>query len=135
MSGFDVSFTITDLQKAQRANNRAIAALQPSGATGRAVKHMAVGAHRYLVKITHVDTGALKAARRMDLNVDELEGIIFTDPGARNPRSGTPPAEYDVYEHERGWPHNAIPRTILEAGFALRRQAVAILIHEMESGL
>lgn len=135
MTGFNVSHTITNLQKTQRANNRMIAALQPSGAVGKAVKHMTTGAHRYMVMITHVDTGALKAARRMKMNLNTLEGTVYTHPGARNPRTGVPPAEYDVYEHERGYPHNAMPRTIMEAGRTLRRQALAIIIHGMESGL
>ena len=83
---FDVRLSITGLQEAQAANNRAIAAVRPSGGLGRAVQYGTVSAHRYALGYTHVDTGALKSSHRMELS--DTRGRVYIDPGARNARSG-----------------------------------------------
>ncbi len=111
---FDVKLSITGIQEAQAANNRAIAALTPAGALGRAIKYGTTEAHRYAVAVTHVDTGALRASHRME--VSGLRGRIFIDPWSTNPRSGTPPAEYGLYEHRRGGSHAFYQRVVDERG-------------------
>lgn len=111
---FDVKLSITGIQQAQAANNRAIAALKPGGALGRAVQYGTIAAHRYAVALTHVDTGALKSSHRME--VSGLRGKIYIDPGAVNPRSNRRTALYGEYEHERGGEHAFYQRVIDEHG-------------------
>lgn len=122
---FDVKMTITGIQAAQNANIKRIAAFQPRGALGRAMKHAIIGAHRYLVDITHVDTGTYQASQRMDLKGDH--GRIYVDPSAVNPRSGQRPAEYAQDEEARGGSHAAYARTVKEAGPRLVKEAIEIM--------
>ena len=122
-----MKITIQGLQKAQDANNRLIAALKPSGAAGKATKAVLMGAHSRYVILTHVDTGALKAARRMKMDAQGLRGYIYTDPNAVNPK-GKRPAEYDIYEQARGGSHAAADRLEAEHGRALRALGVQVLI-------
>lgn len=98
-----VDLSIRGLQEAQARNLARIAALKPNGALGRLVRDLTVRAHRYAVAATHVDTGALRASHRLD--VQPLRGRIYVDPSAVNPRSKRRPAEYGVYEHHRGGSH------------------------------
>ncbi len=118
---FDVKATITGLQEAQAQNLRRIAALQPSGAFGEAIRVATVAAHRYAVALTHVDTGALQASHRVE--VSGLRGRVSIDPSGTNPRSGVRPTEYGVYEHQRGGEHAFYERTVREHGAEICRQA------------
>ncbi len=111
---FDVKLSITGLQQAQQRNLRAIAALSPSGALGRAIKLGTVEAHRYAVAITHVDTGSLKASHRIELTNDR--GRVFIDPAAVNPRRGRPVEDYAIWEHRRGGTHAFYERVVSERG-------------------
>jgi hypothetical protein len=126
---FDVDLTITGLQEAQADNARMIAELRPSGALGEAVRTATAGLHRYLVGIAHVDTGAMRAAQRMEIKNrrGRAMGRIFTDPSAVNPRSGTPPAEYVNYEEARGGEHALYTRTVQEAGSRYTRAGLDIV--------
>lgn len=103
--------------------------MKPQGAVGQAIKHVTSGAHRYLVRETHVDTGSYRASQRMEIT--GLRGRLYVDPTARNPRSGQRPAVYGEYEEARGGSHAAYKRTYEEAGPRLVREAMAI----MERGL
>lgn len=125
MSPVDVRMTITGIQELQDDNARSIAALQPKGALGQAVKHVTTGAHRYVVAITHVDTGALRASHRMEVN--GLRGRIYIDPTARNPRSGQRTAVYGEFEHDRGGSHAFYDRAADESGERLVREAQEII--------
>jgi hypothetical protein len=121
---YNPQLTIEGIQEAQARNLLRIAALQPSGAAGEAVRDAAIALHRYAVSITHVGKynvggsmvggGALRAAHRVE--VDGLEGQIYIDPGAKNPRSKTKPREYGVYENARGGEHAFYDRTESEYG-------------------
>lgn len=115
MIEFDVTKTITDIQRAQRLNNQAIAALRPDGAFGRAVQIVTAKLHRFMVSITHVDTGALKGSEWMEINMPRLSGRIFINPSFRNPRSGQRPADYGPIENARGGEHAFFDRTLNEA--------------------
>ena len=112
----DVSVTIVGLQEAQDANLRAIAALRPGGAIDEAIREVTLRAHRHLVAVTHVDTGAYRAAHRIKMTKDR--GVIFVDTGARNPRSGRRVVEYAPIEEARGSSHAAYARTEAEMGAA-----------------
>lgn len=114
--------TIKGLQEAQAANNQMIGAMKPSGAFGRAVKHLAAGGHSYAQKITHVDTGGLKAAHRM--KVSGLRGEVFL--GSGTGPSGSP-REYGPFEHARGGSHAFYQRTQDEAGERLGNEALKVL--------
>lgn len=111
---FDVGLTITGLQAAQAKNLRRVAALQPSGALGRAVLYGTTAAQRAAVANTHVDTGALRASHRME--VGGLRGRVFIAPDAVNPQSNARTAVYGAYEHARGGNHAFYDRVIAEQG-------------------
>ncbi len=115
-----VDMTIKGIQEAQRWNLRAIAALRPSGALGRAIRWGMAAAHRYAVSITHVVTGALRASHRMA--VSGTQGRIFLDPSARNPRSRVRTAVYGPAEERRGGEHAFYRRTVTEAGPRIARE-------------
>lgn len=118
-----LKMTIKGIQEAQRANTRAIAAVQTKGGLGRAVRHGMVQAQRYAVAITHVDTGALKASHRMAFTDrgGMARGRIFIDPSSVNPR-GQKPSVYGPVEHERGGGHAFYARTLDERGMQIARE-------------
>lgn len=123
--------TIEGLQAAQDRNIRWVAALKPSGPLGKQVKDVTVRAHRYLVSITHIDTGAYKASQRMDYNRDAITGKLYVDPTARNPRTGARPAEYGLIEEARGGEHAAYARTQQYIERTLLRGAVSQVRSEL----
>lgn len=118
---FRVSATITGIQEAQAQNLRRIAALQPSGAFGKAIRDATAEAHRYAVALTHVDTGALRASHRVE--VTGVRGRVSIDQGASNPRSGRRTAEYGGYEHARGGSHAFYERVVSEHGTEILQRA------------
>jgi len=126
VAGFDASLTITGIQEAQQANLRAIAALRPEGAFGRAVVYAGTAAHRYAVAITHVDTGSLRASHR--IAVEGLRARIFIDPASTNPRTGERPAVYGVEEHARGGSHAFYERVVEERGREIAEGAMRELV-------
>ncbi len=105
---------ISGLQEAQHGNAQMIAAIKPQGAFGQAVKDVLTSLHRYAVTITHRDTGTLASSERMVYSTTENRGMIYIDPGARNPRSGERPAVYAIHEENRGGSHMFFGRTIEE---------------------
>jgi len=131
MSGFDVDLTITGIQAVQAANLRAIAAMKPSGALGRAVLYGTTEAHRYAVAITHVDMGALQASHRIKMKQGGLRGEIYIDPATTNPRSGQRPVVYGFYEHERGGSHAFYARVEKERGAAIGKEMGRIVGREV----
>lgn len=116
---------ITGIQQAQEWNLRAIAALKPSGAYGRAIRDIVTMLHRYEVAITHVDTGALRASHRIEMN--GLRGRIYIDQLARNPRTGTKTSVYGEVENARGGEHAFGARTVKEAAPQVVAQALSYL--------
>ena len=96
--------SIKGLQEAQQSNQRRIAALRPSSALGRGVQFMGLEGLRVAISVTHVDSGALKAAHRLELDLDVPRAQIEIDPGATAPDGGRP-AEYGPVEEARGGDH------------------------------
>jgi hypothetical protein len=94
--------SIKGLQEAQRRNLRRIAGMQPGGIRGQAVQWGAAAFLRQLTGLTPVDTGALRASRRITFNASVPRAQITDSGSSYNPRSRTPPHEYDVYLHARG---------------------------------
>lgn len=124
--------TIKGLQEAQAAMNQVVAAMKPRGAYGKAIQYATVQAHAYLVKITHVDTGAYRASQRMQIDLgSEPRGIVFVDPSATNPRSGARVAQYAEVEEARGGTHASYNRVVSEIGDRLVREAGAIIEGEL----
>lgn len=119
-----LGITIKGLQETQRANLANIAAMQPTGVFGLAIKNATIQAHAYEAFIIHVDTGALKSSRHITIN--GLEGKVFTDPGAVGPKGI--PAIYGYYEHNRGGDHAFAERTVREAGPMIAGRAEETLI-------
>ncbi len=118
---------IAGIQEAQRANNRAIAALQPRGAMGRAVQEMTAMAHRYSIHITHYITRALATSHRMRIDKGGSRGRVFIDRTARNPRSGARTSVYGPVEHRRGGAHAFYERVERERGATIGKRGLAVL--------
>lgn len=109
---------IKGLQEVQAAMNKQIAALKPTSNFGKAVKRVTIALQRYAISITHVwpfKGGALRASHRMYLAESGLEGKIYIDPGAMNPR-GQRPSIYGPFEEARGGEHAFYRRTVEERG-------------------
>lgn len=96
-------FSLKGLQDAQKRNLRRIAALKPGGFIDAVLQWAAGEAHRHWTYYTPHETGALRASRRIEMDSAHGRAIVFTAPEARNPKSKTPPAEYDVYLHAQGF--------------------------------
>ena len=126
-----VKLGIQGLQEAQAANNKAIAALQPKGALGRAIKYATIAAQRWVVAHTHVwhyKGGGLRASHRMAIYEEAraVWGELTIDPTAKNPR-GQRPAIYGPIEHARGGSHAFYARAEDEAGMRIAQGAAEIL--------
>lgn len=154
MAKYQPGLSIQGIQEAQAANLQVIAALQPSGALGAAVKYATLAAHRYSVAVTHVGKyrvpkrilksgkrsrattrwvggGALRASHRAEIS--GLTGRIFIDPSSINPRrpQGARPAEYGIYEHKRSGQHAFYARVESEYGDKIVAQARGIIYRAM----
>ena len=117
--------SIEGIQEVQQRNLKRIAAMQPSGEAGAAVRDAIVALHRYAVAITHVGRydrmgvsgkaigGSLRASHRME--IAGLAGEIYIDPSSVNPL-GKKPVVYGVYENARGGEHAFYDRTVNEEG-------------------
>lgn len=119
MADYDWSswrLTILGLEEAQAVNRRRLAALQPDGALGRAVRTTVEELQVYSKGITHRDTTALQAAHLGE--VHGLSGRVHINPSAINPR-GRRPVDYGPYEHARGGSHAFYDRTVRERGPSL----------------
>jgi len=123
---FNVNLTITGIQQAQAANNRLVAAVRPTGAAGRAVKYGTIEANRVAQILTHVDTGALRASHR--IQYAGLQGRVFLDPSATNPRSHALTSVYGPIEEQRGSTHAFYKRTIDEHGQRILSEMARIVI-------
>lgn len=109
-----IDVSIRGLQEAQAAVLRAVAALRPTGALGKAVRYVTLAAHRWATAHTVVDTGSWRASHRPD--VRGLTGRIFVDPAAVNPRGGHPGVYGPALELTRGGRYAVYARTVNEAG-------------------
>lgn len=122
--------TIRGLQEAQRDNEMRIAALRPGGGFARAIWYGLQAAFRFVLGVTHVDTGGLRASHRMYLEAGFHRGIIDLDPSAVNPRGGRP-AKYGPAEHARGGNHAFYWRTENEGGPRIVQQVERHMAAEM----
>lgn len=118
-----IDLTINGIREAQQKNLRAIAAMQPRGGLGAAIRAGALVGFRYMLAIIHVDTGTARAAQRLGFAEvgNAAFARIYTDPTAVNPRKNpkwesSRPAVYEVYEQARGGTHATYDRTVEEAG-------------------
>jgi hypothetical protein len=125
-----IDMDISGLQELQDANIRKIAALKPRGAFGRALQFIGTALHRYVVAITHEDTGALEASQRLDFDPSLRRASIFLDPSATNPRTGARVAEYGPEEHGRGGTHAFYGRAVRERGRRAVRGGMRLLTEE-----
>ena len=114
LSNADVQIRIEGLQQAQAKNRNRIAALEPDGILGQEIKRLALGAHRYAIYVTHVDTGTLRRAHRMAWEEKGPRAMIYLSPSATNWRSGRRAWVYGPYEHNRGGTHAFYDRTMDE---------------------
>lgn len=113
---------VEGLRNAQDALRRLERYVSGQEGMQRVIGDAAVRTHRYAVSITHVHTGALKSAHRVQFARNRAE--IYIDPSARN-EYGEQPAEYGLREHARGGSHAFYSRTVDEAGPGILRQAAA----------
>jgi hypothetical protein len=128
-----VEVTIAGIQRLQTANLRAMYQLRPENALGRAVRWATIAMHRYVVRITHVDTSALKRSHRMSYRESDrgAEGLIDINPNTRNPKHGIAPRKYGPVEHARGGSHAFYERAYYEAGPEVLRRAGTILARSL----
>lgn len=121
---------IKGLQETQAAVLQAAAAVRPTGALGQAVKHVTLGAHRYAVAHTVVDTGSWRAAHLPEIH--GATGRIFVDPAAVNPKSDSKPSIYGPeLELTRGDRYAVYRTTAEEAGPGLLQEGGQILIQAL----
>lgn len=97
-----VQVNIKGLQRLQDANLRAINALKPKHALGKALKEGTAQIHRLSVAHTPHDTGALRASHRIKIDSRQVMGRVSLDRTAKNPRTGQRTAEYGYYLHQHG---------------------------------
>lgn len=116
--------TVQGMQEAQAALRQVERAAKAGGPLERVVGYAATRLHRYAVGITHVDSGELKGAHRVRMAGTRAE--IYIAPDAANDH-GQRPAEYGVYEHERGGDHAFYRRTVDEMGQQTLNDAAAML--------
>jgi len=132
----DLQVEVKGLGRAMAANLRLIAAAKPKGALGQAIKRGLILAHRYVMAITHVDTGTLKKSHRMAIeeSITETRGMISIDPGARNTRTGAFPSVYGPAEHARGGSHAFYQRAEAEIGGRTLAEMARIVRVACDSG-
>jgi hypothetical protein len=94
---------IRGLQEAQARNVRRIAKLKPGGEFGQLLQRVTAYTHSQAVRVTHIDTGALRASHRMEIT--DVRGRVFIDPSAHNPRSKERVEDYAEIEENRGGGH------------------------------
>lgn len=121
--------SIEGIQELQELNDRLMAELTPRGGLGKAVHEATVLAHRYVLSIAHVDTGAMRAAQRQTYK--DLTGRIYTDPSAVNPDNKALPSDYIAYEEARGGSHAVYTRTEQEALPRIGDQAISIVVKRL----
>lgn len=121
---------VAGIKKLQQANRRRIAALQPTGKAGAAMQWGLLELQKYQIGITHVDTGTLRASRRIVTygNV----GRLFTDFNAINPKSGVRAWTYDPYEEARGGSHASWQRTFSEAGPRVATRMTSVVLEGLK---
>jgi hypothetical protein len=113
--------TIVGLQEAQQAMLKAIMAVRPDGGLGRAVYYLAyIEAHRFLVSITHVDTGSYRASQYITQEGDARYRLHIAQDTV-NPRTGERPAVYGLFEEARGGEHAAYARTYQQGPAFIKR--------------
>lgn len=105
---------VQGMEKAQRAMVKAIEALRPTSALGRAVQQATLVLHRYALTVTPVDTGTLRASHTM--KVAGLRGEIYINPANVNPKSRTRAAVYGPKVHAEGPRRAFYARTLSESG-------------------
>lgn len=129
----EIKAHIAGIQRMQDANAKRMALLQPRSGLGRAIRDATTKLHRYAVSITHVDTGTLRAAHRMDYSESGgiARGRIFIDPNAVNPKSKRKASLYGPFEEARGGSHAFYGRTISERGAQIMREAAEQLRREV----
>lgn len=121
--------TIRGLQEAQDANERVLAAMQPSGAFGRAMQWATATGQRWAIAHTPVDTGAWRASHRTELR--GLRGRLSIAPGARNPRSGDLVSAYAQEWEDRKGRYAIYRRLEQEAGPRIAAEAVAQILEAL----
>lgn len=120
-----INQTISGIQEAQRWNLRAIANLRPDGAFGHAIRDITTQVHRYEVTIAHVDTGAMRASLRIE--IQGLKARTYLDTAAKNPQTGAKTSVYGEIENARGGDHAFGLRTVNEAAPRIVVQALGYL--------
>ncbi len=122
----DIDIKVRGLERIQAAARQVVEAMTEGGALGKAVRHVALGAHRYATDRTVVDTGTWRASQRVE--VKGLRGRIFIDPSAVNPKGGGKPSEYGAgLELRRGGRYAAYQQTFDQAGMNLLKEGAKIV--------
>lgn len=147
MGLFGLHVTVAGIEAAQAAQFQLLAAVNPRGGLGRAVKVATEFVRDYAVAITHVQTGTLRASHRADFASgrllttfaaitirEEAMGRIYIDPSVRNPVTGQLPSEYGFAEHSKGGSHAFYYRAHQEAGPTALALAHNVMMTELPKG-
>ena len=94
-------FSISGIQKAQKANLTHIRDLRNGRSIDKAVQWGASVAHRAAIPATPWDTTALRNSHRIDFRGRQHRAYIHIDQSAVNPR-GQKPSKYGPYLHRQG---------------------------------
>ena len=97
-----IQVNIKGLQKLTDANIRAIKALKPKHALGKALKAGTAMIHRLSVRYTPHDTRALAASHRIKIDNRQVMGRVSLDRTAKNPRTGQLTHQYGYHLHQQG---------------------------------
>lgn len=126
MSGDPV---VKGVQDVQAAAVKLLNELTPKGALGKAVQYATGAAHRYMVGITPVKTGAWRGSHLPEMQ--GLHGRIAINPEAVNPAGGRPIIYGTALEQQRGGKYAVYAKTANEAGPKIVKQAGDLLRKEL----
>lgn len=120
---------IKGLQEAQAACLQLLAAMQPSGALGRAVQLGLATASRLAITGTPTDTGSWRASHRVALQ--GLRGEVFVDPSARNSKNNALVRIYSAALARRKGGRYDVYRTVYQQQGTIAQAAARYVLEEL----
>lgn len=124
-----IGIKVVGIQSVQKRNLAAIRSLRLPVVADKMRAGVTV-LHRYAVAQTHVDTGALRASHRISVE-GPAQFRIHLSSSVVNPRSGTKPAVYGVYEHARGGSHAFYELTVRSQGAAVAKRITNDIVRSL----
>ena len=120
-------FRMKGLAATTRRLDRTREMLKARGVLGQQIRQVARTIFDYMRAITHVESGALRAAERFTFDPEDVSAVVDIDPHAPPRKGKTLPVEYGIYEHARGGTHAFMQRAMSERGPAALARAEQML--------